>query len=252
MFFTFHFCIPFFLSSVTQLLWWIAHFYSVFFVPPLFDTDYPSKAPWQSSKGGEKTPQQCLFFQTQFRACQRREQSFLHPLPVFMCSSLTRSLRQNKVNHRNNLRTPDKAKSIYMSMSRRDKRQEVLNKAETRLVTVYTRAIWYQASSSNYRRLSASLFEMRSLTVDDNTHWARWFARRRVHSTSLGQKDAGGSDKGRVSYHGLAGCLRVVVAGWRVSISHWSSSPAEPGMGRWGVGGTLGVGFWQFFFWKMI
>lgn len=54
-------------------------------------------------------------------------------------------------------------------MSRRDKRQEVLKTAETRLVTVYTRAIRYQASSSNYRRLSASLFEMRSPTVDDNT-----------------------------------------------------------------------------------
>lgn len=54
-------------------------------------------------------------------------------------------------------------------MSRRDKRQEVLNKAETRLVTVYTRATRYQAPSSNYRRLSAPLFEMRSLTVDDNT-----------------------------------------------------------------------------------
>lgn len=45
----------------------------------------------------------------------------------------------------------------------------MLNKAETRLVTVYTRAIRYQASSSNYRRLSAPLFEMRSLTADDNT-----------------------------------------------------------------------------------
>lgn len=54
-------------------------------------------------------------------------------------------------------------------MSQRAKRQEALNKAETRLVTVEARAIRYQASSSNYRRVSASLFEMRSLTVDDDT-----------------------------------------------------------------------------------
>lgn len=145
-------------------------------------------------------------------------QSFSHPLPVFMCSPLAHSLRQNKVNHRNNLRTPDKAKSIYMSMSRRDKRQEVLNKAETQLVTVYTRAIRYQASSSNYRHVSASLFEIRSLTVDDNT-LCQMVCAAPTPPHFIRLRDAGGSDKGRISYHDLAGCPRVVVAGQRVSIS---------------------------------
>lgn len=70
----------------------------------------------------------------------------------------------------------------------------MLNKAETRLVTVYTRAIRSQASSSNYRRVSASLFEMRSLTVDDNTLCQM------VHAAPtpphfIRPRDAGGSDK---------------------------------------------------------
>lgn len=105
-----------------------------------------------------------------------------------------------------------------MSMSWRDKRQEVLNKAETRLVTVYTCAIRYQAYSSNYRRLSASLFEMRSLTVDDNTVCQMvGAAPSPPHFIRPG--DARASDEGRISCRSLAGCLRVVVADRRVSIS---------------------------------
>lgn len=95
-------------------------------------------------------------------------------------------------------------------MSRRDKRQEVLNKAETQLVTVYACTIRYQASSSNYRGVSASPFEMRSLTVDDNTlcqmAYAAWTS---PHFIRL--RDTGGSKEGWISYHGLAGCLHLLV-----------------------------------------
>lgn len=108
----------------------------------------------------------------------------------------------------------------------------MLNKAETRLVTVYTRAIRYQASSSNYRRLSASLFEMRSLTVNDNTLCQM------VGADFIRPGDAGSSDKGRISCRGLAGRPRVVVADRRVSISRRSPSPAGCWVERWGSGET--------------
>lgn len=57
------------------------------------------------------------------------------------------------------------------------RRQEVLNTAGARLVTVYAHATRHRASSSNYRHVPAPPpFVTRSLAVDDH---ARWPTRRR-------------------------------------------------------------------------
>lgn len=113
----------------------------------------------------------------------------------------------------------------------------MLNTAETQLVTVSTRATRYRASSSNYRRISASLFEMRSLPVDEST-LCQMVCAPPTHPHFIRPRDAGGSDKGRISYGGLAGCAGAVVAGRRVSIPR--KAPILLGLGRdgWAQGNS--------------